>query len=313
MTDIFISYARADRPRAERLARALGAAGWSVWWDREIPPGRSFAEVIEEALSSARCVIVLWSQVSVRSEWVKTEAAEAAQRRILVPILVDGASIPLEFRHIQSAAFDRWDDPAANRDWPQLNDAIGTLIGARPVAAAPTVPPTIQRTIDRSWAATAISGVLATAVMALGAVYFVAQLFTAPVAGSAWPIEKPSIQDGAPLPAVARLALRAPAIERPASDAIFDATLLYGVFRDQAGRLSISSAGVRFGESASGHWSFEVPCGDIRKIATATMIADREQRLIEITLAGQAYRLRAADTSARDSIRGALARNCGSR
>ena len=103
MADIFISYARADRPRAEQLAQALERDGWSVWWDREIPPGRSFDEVIEEALAQARCVIVVWSEASVRSEWVKTEAAEAAARRILVPILADGARIPLEFRRIQAA------------------------------------------------------------------------------------------------------------------------------------------------------------------------------------------------------------------
>src|SRR4030095_8951461 len=90
MADLFISYARSDRPRAEQLAHALERAGWSVWWDREIPPGRSFDEVIEEALSLARCVIVLWSEASVRSEWVKTEASEAAQRRMLVPIIADG-------------------------------------------------------------------------------------------------------------------------------------------------------------------------------------------------------------------------------
>jgi hypothetical protein len=41
------------------------------------------------------------------------------------------------------------------------------------------------------------------------------------------------------------------------------------------------------------------------------MIDDPEQRLLEIGLARQAYRVRAADTSARDDIRGALTRNCG--
>src|SRR5918993_4682057 len=127
MADIFISYARADRPRAEQLARALERTGWSVWWDRDIPPGRSFDEVIEEALSLARCVIVLWSEDSVRSEWVKTEASEAAQRRILVPILADGARIPLEFRRIQAAAIDDWRNLESNTGWTQLCDAVSAL------------------------------------------------------------------------------------------------------------------------------------------------------------------------------------------
>ena len=77
MSDIFVSYASVDRERAKIVAEALAARGLSVWWDRVIPPGRQFDEVIEEALDAARCVVVLWSQASTASTWVKTEAAEA--------------------------------------------------------------------------------------------------------------------------------------------------------------------------------------------------------------------------------------------
>lgn len=41
------------------------------------------------------------------------------------------------------------------------------------------------------------------------------------------------------------------------------------------------------------------------------MIADREQRLLELSSDGQAYRVRAIDTGARDSIRTAIGRTCG--
>ena len=147
MADIFISYARADRRAPKHWRQALEQAGWSVWWDREIPPGRSFDEVIEEALSQARCVVVIWSEASVRSEWVKTEAAEAAARRILVPILADGARIPLEFRRLQAAVIDQWDDLVDNEAWPQFRVAVAALVdaGATSRAAAlaadaPTVP-----------------------------------------------------------------------------------------------------------------------------------------------------------------------------
>ena len=46
MSDIFISYARADRPRAEAIAKALEEHGWSVWWDWNIPGGEAFRQVI---------------------------------------------------------------------------------------------------------------------------------------------------------------------------------------------------------------------------------------------------------------------------
>ena len=53
MAEIFISYASENRERARGRAEAFGARGWSVWWDREIPLGKSFDQVIEKALGEA--------------------------------------------------------------------------------------------------------------------------------------------------------------------------------------------------------------------------------------------------------------------
>ena len=53
MADIFISYARADIDHARLLATALEGLGWSVWWDRVIPAGRVFGDVIEEELKAS--------------------------------------------------------------------------------------------------------------------------------------------------------------------------------------------------------------------------------------------------------------------
>ena len=54
MSDIFISYAREDCPRAEAIAEALEGHGWSVWWDWNIPAGKTFRQVIQEHLDKAR-------------------------------------------------------------------------------------------------------------------------------------------------------------------------------------------------------------------------------------------------------------------
>ena len=88
---VFISYAAEDRERARRLADYLESRGWRVWWDRNIPVGRAFDEVIENALREARCVVVLWSKAGVASRWVRSEASDAARREILVPVLVEDA------------------------------------------------------------------------------------------------------------------------------------------------------------------------------------------------------------------------------
>ena len=75
--DVFISYARANRPTAEQLAAALAAQSIGVWWDRELLAGSEFAEAIEAQLQSARVVLALWSADSVRSAFVRIDALRA--------------------------------------------------------------------------------------------------------------------------------------------------------------------------------------------------------------------------------------------
>src|SRR5262245_23556623 len=142
MSDIFLSYASADLPRVGVLIRALERHGWSVWWDRTILPGRTFDQVIEEALDAARCVIVVWSQHSVNSDWVKTEAAEGARRRILVPILLDEVRIPLEFRRIQAARLLDWHDTGPHPEFDKVVRAVEATLesGAAPSLRPPPTP-----------------------------------------------------------------------------------------------------------------------------------------------------------------------------
>ena len=108
MADIFISYASKDRDRAEILAQALGARGWSIWWDREIPLGKSFDEIIEKALADCRCVVLLWSAVSIASEWVRNEASEGKRRGILIPVFIEAVEAPLAFRLLNGADLRDW-------------------------------------------------------------------------------------------------------------------------------------------------------------------------------------------------------------
>jgi TIR domain len=114
MTDVFISYASTDRERARGLASALAARGWSVWWDPKIKTGEIFDEVIERELETAKTIIVLWSNNSITSEWVKNEAGVAAQRRVLLPVLIDSVKPPLEFRRKQTADLIGWDGSSSH-------------------------------------------------------------------------------------------------------------------------------------------------------------------------------------------------------
>jgi beta-lactam-binding protein with PASTA domain len=141
MSDIFLSYASADRDRAKSIAGVLEGQGWSVWWDRTIPPGSTFDKVIEQALDSARCVVVLWSKTSAASDWVKTEAAEGARRKILVPALIDDVKIPLEFRRVQAANLSDWRGGTDHPELATLFRSIADRLVAAPAGTPADRPP----------------------------------------------------------------------------------------------------------------------------------------------------------------------------
>lgn len=129
MSDIFLSYASEDRTNIEKLAHALENHGWSVWWDRSIPTGTNYARVIEAALDEARCVIVVWSKISVKSDWVLAEADEARSQGKLFPLNIDGSKPPLVYRNLQTADFSHWSSATTDLIFKRLMTDIRQHIG----------------------------------------------------------------------------------------------------------------------------------------------------------------------------------------
>lgn len=131
MSDIFISYSREDRGKANDIAEALKKQGFSVWWDRSILPGERFGTVIEEALDAAKCVIVLWSKISVSSDWVEAEASEGKQRGILIPVLIErDVKIPLPFRRTHAADLRDWEGKLPHLGFDNLLKAVAGILGS---------------------------------------------------------------------------------------------------------------------------------------------------------------------------------------
>lgn len=129
MADIFISYSSSNRDAARVLSQALAASGYSVWWDREIVTGEAFDQVIERELTAARCVVVLWSAQSIGSEWVKNEAAAAAERGVLLPAALDATRPPLEFRRRQTADLQGFAGDTVHPGYVALRRGVDRLLG----------------------------------------------------------------------------------------------------------------------------------------------------------------------------------------
>jgi adenylate cyclase len=128
MADIFVSYSRTDRARVVALVAAIEAQGWTVWWDSAINTGQEFDSQIENELQQAAAAIVVWTQTSVASRWVRGEAREAADRGILVPVRFEGAKLPMDVRAIHTTDLDDWNDDPASAPFQELLRALGSMI-----------------------------------------------------------------------------------------------------------------------------------------------------------------------------------------
>jgi len=167
---IFLSYAHADKARAQRIAIALEKSGYIVWWDQLIEGGSRFARSIDEALEKADAVVVLWSRNSIESDWVRDEASHARDRQRLVPVSLDGSHPPLGFRQYQMIDLSHWRGRPEAPQMEAVRRAITAAIGHEALAPRTTVDPMSRRRVMAAGGAAAVAA-------ASGAVAWKAGLF----------------------------------------------------------------------------------------------------------------------------------------
>jgi TolB-like protein/Tfp pilus assembly protein PilF len=126
---VFLSYARADKAQAARLAKALQGAGLDVWWDTLIEGGAEFAKTIEATLNTCDAVVVAWSQTSVSSDWVLDEAAKGRELHKLVPVSLDGSEPPMGFRRYHSIDLTGWKGDAGAAEIDAIVRGVAALPG----------------------------------------------------------------------------------------------------------------------------------------------------------------------------------------
>jgi uncharacterized membrane protein YhaH (DUF805 family) len=124
MADVFISYAREDKARADQVARGLQALGLDCFWDTEIPPGQTWADYIEGKLSQCKAVVVLWSAHSTGSQWVREEARMGRESGKLIPAMLDATQAPFGFGEVQAANLSAWNGASNHPDWVRFANAV---------------------------------------------------------------------------------------------------------------------------------------------------------------------------------------------
>lgn len=215
MSDIFLSYSRDDQAVARRFAEGFANAGLSVWWDVTLASGVDYDTATEQALRGAKAVVVLWSNKSVASRWVRTEATIALQSKTFVPVNVEPCQRPIMFELAHTADLCHWQGDASDPVWITLLSDVQQLVnkGGNSVAAAgsavaglggraniPKAKAAVTTTRNYTPLAWSLCGVLA--------------LLTATLAWPSWRHWQE------PLPLETRLELVTPATDDPSSFAL---------------------------------------------------------------------------------------------
>lgn len=88
--DVFLSYRRSDQDLAQRLVEAMQAQGVNVWWDQMIEGGEDWREAIVENLTSARALVILFSEECNNSKQLKKELSIAdSLDKEVIPVLIE--------------------------------------------------------------------------------------------------------------------------------------------------------------------------------------------------------------------------------
>ena len=104
MADVLVRLQQENSARIAPSSDALERFGLFVWWDEITPADASWRQTILRSLDLARCVVVVWSTLSVSAsgEFVQEEADRARSRQVLLPIRIEDVMEPLRFGSAQS-------------------------------------------------------------------------------------------------------------------------------------------------------------------------------------------------------------------
>jgi hypothetical protein len=111
---VFVSYASADKSFVERLASALESLAVRLWIDyREIRVGDSIVDEISKGLRETDALVVVLSESSVISRWVREEINAAFIAMVegkgvrLCPALIQSCDVPVMLRVRKYADFTK--------------------------------------------------------------------------------------------------------------------------------------------------------------------------------------------------------------
>lgn len=141
MADVFLSYARADLEKAERVKAGLEAAGLTVFFDVEgLDGGDVFPDVLDREVKGAGAVVSLWSPHALSRPWVKQECSIGLKRKCLIPAAIEPLGeldVPVAFEGLQVVDLTGFHGNTETPEWRQLMRALARTLKRPELAPTP--------------------------------------------------------------------------------------------------------------------------------------------------------------------------------
>lgn len=129
--DVFISYSSKNTKVAQAVCHVLEQHNIRCWIaPRDIPPGAEYGDHIDDAIKNAKVVVVLFSEDSAASTWVKGEINIAfEEQKVIIPFRLDNTPLKGQNRLILNQR--HWIDafPDYKTKFNDLLKAVAQTIG----------------------------------------------------------------------------------------------------------------------------------------------------------------------------------------
>ena len=294
MKDVLICCTNAEGSQLEWLAKALFDTGWSV----------NFMHKGSSGVTSAHCVIAVWSPKSVGDAWLMARAKTASKRRKLVSIRLGGARPPRGLRSEQVIDLSEWPAKGADR-------AMNTLLGSVDAVASGTALRGDDGDGSRLWLA------LAACALLIGGGYALFRLAHVPSQiGGGGPRSESYVESAraADTAAAAEHAMRSVGKSADRADAAADGERVIQGGEVPAKPDSVTSDAARVGAQSLSQLAAAIDGGrvrldDIRRSAEEALALDPQQPHARATLAVLRGLVDLQWTDARDYVKNLDARS----
>jgi hypothetical protein len=172
---VFISYSRANKGFAIKLAKDLQSDGYPIWLDQlNIPTGARWDDEVEKALRECEDFMVILTPASIASENVKDEIGYAIDHgKRIVPVLLEDCDVPLRLRRFQYVDFTNKPYEDGLEDIKRLTASHSPVIHKEVQTEKPSIAPTSQKRKQIKSAPRAlIIGISLMVISIFGAIFF---------------------------------------------------------------------------------------------------------------------------------------------